>query len=109
LKTIVIYKSKTGFTQKYAKWIAEDLNCESLPAAKAVRHDLSAYDVIIYGGPVMAGGIMGWKKFRGRLGKFPKAQPVLFACGLAPENDEEYMKNLKNQNLIAALLFPRRN
>lgn len=29
MKILVTYKSKTGFTKKYAKWIAEELNCET--------------------------------------------------------------------------------
>ena len=102
MKTIVIYESKTGFTQKYAQWIAEDLGCESLPAAQTPRHDLSPYDLIIYGGPVRGGGILGRKKFRRLLDKFPKVQPVLFACGMALESDDENMKNLKKQNLIGS-------
>ncbi|GEA31640.1 flavodoxin [Clostridium beijerinckii] len=28
MKTVVIYKSKTGFTKKYAKWIAEELSAD---------------------------------------------------------------------------------
>ncbi len=102
MRTIVFYRSKTGFTQKYAQWIAEDLACESLPATQVARQDLSSYDLVIYGAPVMAGSIMGWKKFRSLLNKFPKAQPVLFACGLAPQNDEENLKNVKKQNLIGS-------
>ena len=27
-KIIVLYKSKTGFSKKYAHWIAETLNCD---------------------------------------------------------------------------------
>ena len=29
MKSIVVYTSKTGFTKKYAQWIAEDLGCEA--------------------------------------------------------------------------------
>ena len=28
MKIIVIYKSKTGFTKRYAEWIAEELKCD---------------------------------------------------------------------------------
>lgn len=27
-KTVVIYKSKTGFAKKYAQWISEELHCD---------------------------------------------------------------------------------
>lgn len=28
MKTIIIYKSKSGYTKKYALWIAEELICD---------------------------------------------------------------------------------
>lgn len=28
MKTIVIYKSKTGFVRKYAEWISEELSAD---------------------------------------------------------------------------------
>ena len=28
MKSVVVYSSITGFTKKYAEWIAEDLGCE---------------------------------------------------------------------------------
>ena len=38
---VVIYKSKTGFTEKYASWIAEELNCEKYPLENVSMVDLS--------------------------------------------------------------------
>ncbi len=28
MKTIVVYKSKYGYTKRYAEWIAEELSCD---------------------------------------------------------------------------------
>lgn len=28
MKILLIYKSKTGFTEKYAKWISDEIDCE---------------------------------------------------------------------------------
>ena len=28
MKILLIYKSKTGFTEKYARWISEEINCD---------------------------------------------------------------------------------
>lgn len=31
MKAVIIYYSKTGFTRRYAQWLAEDLNCPAVP------------------------------------------------------------------------------
>lgn len=49
MKQIVIYKSRTGFTKKYAKWLAQSLNCECIPQEDVGGERLSDYDVIIFG------------------------------------------------------------
>ena len=30
-KILIIYYTKTGFTEKYAQWVREETNCELLP------------------------------------------------------------------------------
>jgi flavodoxin len=46
MKTIVIYKSKTGFTKKYAQWIAAELSADLLEAAMVAADKLAAYDTV---------------------------------------------------------------
>ena len=53
MKTIVAYKSKSGYTKKYAQWIAQELNCDIKENAEL--SDIINYDVIIYGGGMYAG------------------------------------------------------
>ena len=36
MNRIVVYTSKTGFTEKYAKWIAEELQCEAVSLKKLI-------------------------------------------------------------------------
>jgi hypothetical protein len=59
MKTIVIYKSKTGYTKQYAQWIAEELSADILPADKVSFQKLAEYDCIIFGGRLYAVGIDG--------------------------------------------------
>jgi len=61
MKTIVIYKSKTGFTKKYAEWIANDLLADIFDVSKVNIDMLTTYDTIIYGGSLYAVGINGIK------------------------------------------------
>ena len=56
---LVIYKSIYGSTKKYAKWIAEDLNCNVVEVKKVKIKDLENYKTIIYGGGLYASGISG--------------------------------------------------
>lgn len=51
-KSIIVYSSKTGFTKRYADWLAEALDGETLSIQEAKKKDVSffaPYDVIIYG------------------------------------------------------------
>ena len=64
MNRIVIYTSKTGFTEKYAKWIAEELACEAVEMKKADLSALSRYDQVIYGGWIMGNMISGYDKIK---------------------------------------------
>ena len=48
-KTAVIYKSKTGFTCKYAQWIAEETGCDLFSYEQREKVDFSRYDTILCG------------------------------------------------------------
>ena len=64
MKTIIIYESGTGFTEQYAKWISEALDCECKKLKKVSPSELKEFDRIIFGGWIMGGGIMGLEKIR---------------------------------------------
>ena len=53
MKKIVVYTSKTGFAQKYAEWIAEELGCEAVSCKKYAK-SAKDEDLVIYGGGIMA-------------------------------------------------------
>lgn len=57
----VIYKSKYGATKKYAEWLANELACPIFEFSKT--KDLSKYETVIYGCPILADTISGAKKF----------------------------------------------
>ena len=62
-KTIVIYKSKYGTAEQYARWIAEELGCEARCIDDMKARMLEPYENIIFGGGVHAGGIEGIDTF----------------------------------------------
>ena len=62
-RTIVLYTSKYGAAEAYARWIAEALGCRAVPLDKFSKKELQGYDTVIYGGGVQAGGIRGLEQF----------------------------------------------
>ena len=96
MKRIVVYESGTGFTEKYAKWIAEDLGCEEKERKHVNAQSLAEYDQVIYGGWVMAGMISGYNKVKAMNLK----NLVVFAVGMTIPSDEVVAK-LAEQNQIS--------
>lgn len=95
MKTIVTYKSKTGFTKKYAEWIADELNCGAIRVEELDLNE--AYDCIIHGGWIMAGMILGLNKVK----KAKTKHLVCFAVGFTQEKD--YVHIIQKQNQIQNL------
>jgi flavodoxin len=58
-KSLVVYSSISGFTKKYAEWIAEELGTKALSLSKFDVNSAQSYEIIIYGGNLHAVGING--------------------------------------------------
>lgn len=99
MKTIVVYNSKTGFTQKYGEWIAQELGCEAVSQKKALKQ-LDIYDCIIFGGGIMGGRINGINKIK-RNTVWKDKKMVVFATGATPQADAILVSGFKNGNLTA--------
>lgn len=95
---IVLYTSSTGFTKKYAEWIATSLKCEALPLKKA--KNLASYDTVIYGGWIMGNMIMGLSKLK----KLYSGDYVLFATGSSPMTPT-IIETIKQENQLADVPF----
>lgn len=98
MKTIIIYYSETGFTKRYAQWIAEETGADCLPLTTAKKKDLSAYDAIIFGSFAYAGTIrkLGW--FQKNPERWAGKKQILFCTGANPADSPEIEAFLK-QNL----------
>ena len=95
MKTIVIYNSQTGFTKRYAEWIAEaaGADCFEFPSAK--KKDLAAYEAIIFGGWACAGSISKISWFKGNIDKWADKKLVAFFVGGSPIDNPEIDVALK--------------
>jgi menaquinone-dependent protoporphyrinogen IX oxidase len=97
MKSIVVYKSKAGFTKKYAEWIAEELGSDIFAASQVTAAILTAYDTVIYGGGLYAGGINGVKIITNNMAKLQGKKVVVFATGASPMR-EEVISEVRDRN-----------
>lgn len=86
-KMIVLYRSKTGFSQRYAEWIAEDLACECRPIKGVKPEDIKDYALVVYGAGIYMGMIAGVGKIKNWMEKSPEKTWVVFATGASPQNE----------------------
>lgn len=86
---LVVYSSKSGFTQRYAEWIAEELGCDAIPLSEVLSAEVRAAKTIVYGGPIHAGWVLGLKKFLNRKDRQISQNVFVFAVGLTPYNSAE--------------------
>lgn len=108
MKTIVIYSSKTGFTKRYAGWIAEETGAECLPLAEAKKKDLAGYDAIVFGGWACAGSIkdVGW--FTGNMDRWKGKKQIVFCVGaspVTPDVEKSLAQNFNEPKLEGANVF----
>lgn len=97
IKTLVIYKSKTGFTKKYAEWISENLSADIFEVSNVTIDMMTTYDTIIYGGSLQAVGINGVKLITQNIDKLKDKKVVVFATGASPSR-EDVINEVINSN-----------
>jgi menaquinone-dependent protoporphyrinogen IX oxidase len=87
MRTVVIYKSKTGFVRKYAEWISEELSADMLESKMFTIEMFPLYDTIIYGGGLYVGGINGVKLILKNLDRLADKKILIFASGATPNRE----------------------
>lgn len=95
MKSIVIYNSKRGSTEQYARWIAQDVQAEQCVSLdQADLHSLDQFDVVVYGGWIRGSGIVGLDKLK-KTAPDAAGHLVVFGVGIAPASPENYMQVLE--------------
>ncbi|MBQ4150353.1 MAG: flavodoxin [Clostridia bacterium] len=90
MTTVVIYKSKYGATERYAKWISEELGCEVFEAKNFSAKDFAKYDTVIYGGGLYANNINGISLITKNFDKLEGKKVVVFSTAITPLDCREY-------------------
>lgn len=95
MKTIVIYNSQTGFTKRYAQWIAEATGADCLELSAAKRKSMDTYEAIVFGGWACAGSISKLSWFKGNIDKWADKKLIAFCVGGSPIDSPEVEPALK--------------
>lgn len=98
MKTLLIYKSETGFTKEYAEMIKRRIpDIELVEAKKMKKKMIKESDIIFYGGPIRNNVIVGLSKFLKYNDIFENKDVFIFATGIQPiDNDKK--ENVINAN-----------
>lgn len=97
MKTIVIYRSRSGFVKKYAEWIAEELSADLKEGSKVRINDLLSYDTIIYGGGCYVSGINGVKLITKSFDQLKDKKLMVYATGASPGNEKD-LESIRKAN-----------
>lgn len=100
MKKIVVYRSKYGYTKKYAEWLAESLCCDIKENASFA--DIADYGAVICGGGIYAGRINGAKLITKNMSRLSGKKLVLFAVGSSvgrPEELEAFWEKALEENI----------
>lgn len=101
-RILLIYKSTTGFTEKYAQMIAEETGCKLIKFKDAAAEQMSGFDMVIFGGRLHAGSIDGLKRMRKMIRKSGVKRVMIFATGAMPAKAEEEIDRMWRNNLSPA-------
>lgn len=86
----VVFRSKSGFTKKYAKWIAEAVNADLYEGQNVSLDTLLKYDTIVYGGGLYAGGINGIKLITSHFDQLKGKNLIVFWLGASPVREKTF-------------------
>ena len=99
MKTLIIYTSQTGFTKRYAEWIAEKMSGELLDlrdARKKSADYFKDFDAICYGGWAMAGNLVKGKWFLEKASDLRDKRLAMFCVGGSPNDNPDVDAFLQN-------------
>ena len=99
MKTLIIYTSQTGFTKRYAEWIAERMNGDLLDLKDAQKKSadyFNDYDAICYGGWAMAGNVVKGKWFLEKAVNWKNKRLAMFCVGGSPNDNPDVDVFLQN-------------
>ena len=97
MEIIVYYNSKTGFTKKYADWIADELGCGVFPYRNFKKSAIGENSIIIFGSRVHAGKIEYLNKVKNCF--TDKRNIIVFVTGATPVSETAVIERMWESSL----------
>lgn len=85
-KTVVLYATRYGTTERYAQEIASRLGCEAVNVKRWKAERFRDYDTVVFGGPLYGGAIRGVKAITQHEAELAGKRLVVFTVGMAKED-----------------------
>ncbi len=98
-KILVTYQSVTGFTQQYARWIADALDCAVMDLRSVSAGAIPEHGTVIFGGRFHAGQVDGLKKAKELFARSAAERLVVFATGASPHTAADMIEQAWSRNL----------
>lgn len=102
-RIVVVYKTKYGSSERYAKWIADEVGADLFKKSQVSVKKLLNYDVIVYAGSLYAGGMLGVSLIKKNFEILKEKKVVLLSVG-ASYGKEENLKYIKKENFSEKML-----
>ena len=96
MEIIIYYNSKTGFTKKYADWIAEELKCSILPYRDFIKNAPNKNSIVIFGSRLHAGKIEYLNKVKSCFAD--KQNLIVFVTGATPAAETTVIEKMWEAN-----------
>lgn len=97
MKTIIYYKTNTGYTKEYVDLLKPRIECEEdYPINKISNKKIKENDNIIFMGPLRNNVILGLSKFLKHYKSMEKKNIFIFGVGIEPTTEE------KKENVVMA-------
>lgn len=94
----IIYFSKYGSTQKYAEFLADQLDGDTIPGKEVTEERLQPYDVLIWGAGLIAGRPEGIGSMRKTIPLLTGKRQYVFLSGLHDTDDQDYYQDIARQS-----------
>lgn len=94
MNKIIIYGSKYGSTEKYAKELSKRISVNAIEYDKI--NNINDYDYIIYLGSLYAGGVLGLSKTLKKIKDLSNKEFIIVTVGIADPTDENNTNHIKN-------------
>lgn len=108
MKTLIIYASKTGTTEKCAKYLSTQLEDSTVINIYTQNEDINKYDLIVVGSPIRMGMIdKKIKRFLFKNIDYLKTKKVAYfiCCGFNENWKRYYEQNISSDLLSSSITY----